>query len=260
MGRGAPQLNERSADPALRYRSAVRAAAARELGGELPLGTTVVGSPGREGSTLAVAYPLGDRTVVWCAPALAARLATLNRPEVLTGDDYVEAAELLGGSLVGRGHLRVLTGEPVSTTVHRYRPIELDRDEPADRELLAAFVAGCSDGDLDEAELDLDELDPAILVLLDEFGSIASYASGRPWALDTDFDDIAVLTHPAHRGQRLGAAVVAEFARRRQQSGRLLFYNHNIENHGSNRVAETVGFEVMTTVVAVGFDGTAAPR
>jgi hypothetical protein len=39
-----------------------------------------------------------------------------------------------------------------------------------------------------------------------------------------------------------------------------LFYNHNIENHGSNRVAETVGFEVMTTVVAVGFDGTAAPR
>ncbi len=247
-------MNDRFPDPALRFAGAVSAAAEVDLGRELSLGTTVVGSPRREGSTLAVAYPLGDRTVIWCAPTLAPRLSTLNRPDAVTGDEFLAAAESLGASFVGRGHLRVLTGEPASLSRHGYDVIELDRDEPADRGLLAAFTAGCSEDDLDEAELDLHELDPAIVVLVDETGSIASYASGRPWALDADFDDIAVLTHPDHRGRRLGAAVVAEFARRRQRSGRLLLYNHNVENHGSERVAQTVGFEVMNTVVAVGFD------
>lgn len=33
----------------------------------------------------------------------------------------------------------------------------------------------------------------------------------------------------------------------------MMFYNHNVENEGSNRVAEIVGFDVVTTLVAVTF-------
>ncbi len=250
---------QRPPDPKLQYFSAVLEAARRDLGRDLPHGTTVVASADREGSTAAVAYPLGERTVIWCAPAIATRLSSLDQPDALTVDEFVAAGELLGGTFGGRGRNLVLTSEPAALRDHRhgaieYGPIELDRDAGSDRELLAAFVAACSQDDLDEAELDMEELDPAILVLVDTAGSIASYASGRPWALDADFDDIAVITHPDHRGRRLGAIAVAEFARRRQRAGRMMFYNHNVENKGSNRVAETVGFEAVTTVAAVTFD------
>ena len=243
-----------SPDPVLRYFSAVTEAARRDLGRDLPHGTTVVASADRDGSTVAVAYPLGERTVIWCAPAIAPRLSVLDRPHALTADEFVAAGERLGGTFVGRGRNLVLTAEPPVVHDHRYRPIELDRDDGRDRELLAAFVAACSDAELDEAELDMDELDPAILVLVDDTGSIAAYASGRPWAIDADFDDIGVITHPRHRGRGLGAHAVAEFAGRRRRAGRLMFYNHNVENVGSGRVADTVGFEVTTTMAAIHLD------
>jgi GNAT superfamily N-acetyltransferase len=240
-------------DPASRYVSVVLDAARRELGRDLPSGTTVVASADREGSTAAVAYPLGERTVIWCAPKLAPLLSSLNRPDALTVDGFVAASELLGGTFEGTGRHMVLTGEPAALSDRRYQPVELDRDVASDRELLAAFIASCTDDDLDEAELDLDELDAAMLVLVDAAGSIASYASARPWALDAGFDDIAVITHPDHRGRRLGAVVVAEFCRRRQRAGRTMFYSYGMENVGSSRVAETVGFEAVATVAAVSF-------
>jgi len=228
-------------------------AARRDLGRDLPYGTTVVASADREGSTTAVAYPVGDRTVIWCAPAMAPLLSGLNRPDALTNEQFISAGELLGGTFGGRGRNLVLTREPASLSDGRYAPAELDRDVASDRELLAAFIGSCSESDLDEAELDIDELDAAMLVLVDTAGSIASYASARPWAMDADFDDIAVITHPDHRGRRLGAIAVAEFARRRQQAGRMMFYSHGVENEGSRRVAETVGFEVLNTVAAISF-------
>ncbi len=245
---------QRPPDPTLRYFSAVLQAARRDLGRDLPHGTTVVASADREGSTAAVAYPLGEQTVIWCAPAIATRLSTLNQPDALTADAFVAAGELLGGAFGGRGRHLVLASEAAVLQDHRYEPIELDRHAVSDRRLLAAFVAACSEDDLDEAELDMDELDPAILALVDDTGSVAAYASGRPWAMDADFDEIAVITHPEHRGQRLGANAVAEFARRRQRAGRMMFYSHNVENEGSSRVADTVGFDVTTTVAAVRFD------
>lgn len=200
-----------------------------------------------------MAYPLGERTVIWCAPTIAPLLSSLTRPDALTDDEFVAAGELLGGTFVGRGRNLVLTGAPAALSDHRYEPVALDRDVASDRELLADFIASCSDDDLDEAELDMDELDTAMLVLVDAAGSIASYASARPWAIDADFDDIAVITHPDHRGRRLGAAVVAEFSRRRQQAGRMMFYSHGVENEGSSRVAETVGFAAVNTVAAISF-------
>lgn len=244
-------------DPAKRYVDAVVHEAAKDLGRELPLGTIVVGATDREDSTTAVAYPLGDRTIVWCSPAIATRLAALDQPHAMTVDEFIAAAEELGATFFASGRARVMTTAPNdvrSDALHAdYDLVELDRDVAADRELLATFVAECSADDLDEAELDMDELDPAILVALAPDGSIASYASGRHWWLDADFDDIAVLTHPDHRGRRLGAFTVAEYVRRRQAGGRLMFYNCDVANLGSNRVAEAVGFELMVTVAAVRF-------
>lgn len=243
-----------SAGVAARYRSAVLSTAAADLGTDLAPGTTVVASVRRRGSSLAVAYPLGDRTIVWCAPELAPRLAPIEQVDALSYEQFVEAASTLDGRFEGAGHHRVLTGESPGRRIEGYRFTTLDRDDARDRALIGAFVAGCSGDDLDEAELAMDELDAAIGVLVDEGGSIASYASARPWSVSADFDDIAVITHPDHRGRGLGTAVVGEFARRRRRRGRLLFYNCDVENIGSNRVAVAAGFQLVCTVVAVGFD------
>jgi hypothetical protein len=243
-----------STDPVRRLLDAVSAKASGSLGRALPAGTTVVPSTDREGSTSVVAYPLGDRTVIWCAPALAPQLKSLNGPDALTADEYLAAAAELGGAFVGMGRCRVLNTEPKTPSHEGYDLIELDRDNEADRQLLAAFIAACPKDDLDEAELDIDDLDPAIVVAVAPDGSIASYASGRDWWMDADFDDVGVVTHPDHRGHRLGAVVVAEFAKQRMSAGRLMFYNCDVENLGSNRVAETVGFELVVTVAAARFE------
>lgn len=242
-----------STDPAERLRAAALAMAARDLGRELTDGTTVVPTADREGSTNAVAYPIGDRTIIWCAPDIAPRLASLNGPRALTADEFVAAAEALGGTFVGRGRCRVLNAEPRSPSHDGYDLVELDRDSAVDRQLLGAFLEACPQDDVEEAEIDMDELDAAIVVALAADGSIASYASGRDWWMDADFDDIGVLTHPDHRGRRLGAVTVAEFAKRRVPAGRLMFYNCDVDNLGSNRVAESVGFELVVTVAAAKF-------
>lgn len=237
-----------------RYRSAVLNAAASDLGTELAPGTTVVASAHRRSSSLAVAYPLGDRTIVWCSPELAPRLAPIGQVGAMSCEQFVDAASGLGGRFEGAGHHRVLPDASPGRRIEGYRFTTLDRDDARDRALIGAFVAGCSADDLDEAELAMDELDAAIAVLVDEAGSIASYASARPWSVDAAFDDVAVITHPDHRGRGLGTAVVGEFARQRRRQGRLLFYNCDVENVGSNRVAVAAGFQQVCTVVAVAFD------
>jgi hypothetical protein len=78
-------------DPASRYFSAVLDDARRELGRDLPLGTTVVASADREGSTAAVAYPLAERTVIWCAPTIAPLLSSLTRSDAWPVDEFVAA-------------------------------------------------------------------------------------------------------------------------------------------------------------------------
>ncbi len=249
--RAMEELNVAAISPSQRYVSAVVRAAATDLGREIPVGTTVVGSPSREGSTAAVAYPLVDRTVIWCAPAKQPRLAALEGDRPLSADEFVANATALGGTVGGYGHHRVLDGPAQSTDSRRL--MWLDRAVPADVALIARFAASCSEDDLDEAELDLEDLDPTIAVILADDGSVVSYASGRPWSFDPDFDDIAVITHPQCRRRGLGAAVVAGYAAAQQARGRLQFYNCGLDNVGSNRIAQAAGFTVVTTVVAVGF-------
>ena len=202
---------------------------------------------------MAVAYPLGDRTIVWCSPELQDRLSTLNDPRPLGNEEFVDRCVRLGGSAVGSGHHRVLSRPAPEPAVDPARVVTLDRDDADDRTLIAQFVRKCSPEDLDEAELAMDDLDEALVGVLDADGAIASLAGARPWRYDDTVDDIAVITRPDRRGQGLGAAAVAALSQRRQRAGRTMFYNCNVDNVGSNRVAEAVGFELAFTVAAASF-------
>ncbi len=97
-------------DARSRLIAAITDAAVAAFGGELPTGTTVVGSPDRAGSKIAVAYPLGDRTIVWCSPGpIFVTLEPLNGEPALSNESFVARTRQLGGVLVGAGHHRVLS-------------------------------------------------------------------------------------------------------------------------------------------------------
>jgi GNAT superfamily N-acetyltransferase len=236
-----------------RYVDGVLAAAATSLGAVLRPGTTVVGSQDRAGSTVAVVYPLSQHTVVWCAPEHADRLSGLNCDLVLGAREITRRCEQLGGTHAGGGNHLVLPADAILVS-DPTRPLKwVNRHDAEDRSAIASFVEACDAREVDEAEIDLDDLDESIVVGLDRSGAVAALASGRPWEIDHAFDDIGVLTHPDHRRAGWGSTVVAEYVRRRRQQGRLMFYNHDVENRGSARVAAAVGFEPITTVTAISF-------
>ncbi|MFW2383278.1 MAG: GNAT family N-acetyltransferase [Acidimicrobiales bacterium] len=241
-----------------RYWSAIRAAAGRALGHDPGTGTIVVPTPDREGSDVAVVYPARDVTLIWCSPRLAPTLNPLVGAHPLAVEEFVSACVPLGGDLVAYGNQRVLTTAAPMPDIDPSRLVSLDPTDREHVELLRRFLQECPEDDVDEAEIDIDELDSAITVILTETAQIAAYASGRPWGFDPQFDDIGVLTHPHHRGHRLGSTAVAAFARRQQAADRIMFYNCDVENVGSNRVAETVGFQLVATVAGVSFPSSEA--
>ncbi|MEO1057631.1 MAG: GNAT family N-acetyltransferase [Actinomycetota bacterium] len=239
--------------PIERYVDAVCSAAAQHLGTPVGEGTVVVSAAERAGSTTAVAYPLGSRTIVWCAPELADRLLPLDGPTPLTAEQYVDAAEGLGGTFAAGGRNRLLVAKPPAMKTPVGRIVELDRDHRRDRSRIADFLAACPADDVDDAEIDIDDLDPVISVVIEGDERIVSFASARDWQFDPGFGDIGVLTHPEHRGRRLGAAAVSHIARRLQSAGRVPYYNHNDDNLGSQRIADVVGFETVTALIAMTF-------
>ena len=234
-----------------RYRAGVRAAAEAKLGEQIGVGTTIVADPERAGTNAAVIYPLGRHTLVWCSPALAPGLGWLADGVPFGGDDVVEKLLERGGALLGAGNHRVLDIRPAERPAAGFRLTSLDPAEPAARRRLQSFIDDCDPDDLDEAELAMDDLDDTIVVALADDDTIAAFSSVRPWSIDPDFDDIAVLTHPRHRRKGLAAGVVSALSGQQQTAGRLLFYGCDVDNIGSNHVAESVGFSLVATVTAV---------
>lgn len=226
-------------------------------GGRRRVGTVVVAEPDRAGSRIASAYPLGDQTVVFADPDVVRVVSSLEQSEAISAEEYVRQAEGLGGELVGMGHQRVLDGPlrhpDASADDLSFRP--LDTSDASDVRRLAGLIADCTDDDVEEADLDLDDLDPNVAALLGPDGRIVAYAGARPADFSDDFDDIAVLTRPDARRRGLGALVVHEFVRHRRDEdpSRLFLYRYTSTNVGSGRVAESVGFTLVHRIAAVRF-------
>ncbi len=237
--------------PRHRYTAGVTATAETRLGTDLGIGTTVIADPERAGTNVAVIYPLEQHTLVWCGPEHAPALEYLADEVPLGAADVVEQLLRRGGGVLGSGNHRVLDGRPADRSDAGSRLVSLDPSDAVARRRLQRFVDDCDPDDLDEAELAMDDLDDTILVALADDETIAAFSSVRPWSIDPAFDDIAVITHPAHRQRGLGAAVVSALSSQQQAVGRLLFYGCDVNNVGSNHVAESVGFSLVATVTAV---------
>jgi RimJ/RimL family protein N-acetyltransferase len=107
----------------------------------------------------------------------------------------------------------------------------------ADAPLLARLQAQCTADELKLSEISID--DPAIIGCFtgDELAGVASLLE-RPY----DIYDIGVLTHPAHRGRHIAAALTAQLRNDLTGRGKVAQYITMEANRGSVRVAEKCHF------------------
>ena len=120
---------------------------------------------------MAVAYHLGETTVVRCDPDLVASLNPLVDPtRGLDSETFTARAEELGLGFVNGGDQRVvpmaeLVDQPQAEGVHLRI---LDPDSLADRRSIVDFLDSCDPEDVDAAEYEPGQYDPRIIGLCDD--------------------------------------------------------------------------------------------
>lgn len=217
-------------------------------------GWTAAPMPDRDESRVATAYRLRDHVIVPCP---STRAADVVPPGVTTVESWVEAltgdevgAEMLGGALMQTLSTSGLRGVPLPEgyTLARVTP-----DDAEAVAAIAALVERSDDEDVEYADIEIDELDPRIVLAYSGDGRAVAYASARPWDEVDDFGDIGVLTDADHRGRRLGAAVVSELCEWLLAEGIDPLYRRNDDREASARLSIGLGFVPAAQIVAVQF-------
>lgn len=239
------------------YVDAIVSRAEAVVGHPLADRTVVCPDPSRVGTRRATSYPTPSGTVVWTDPATVDTVTVLLGDELdtaITTDRWLEITLAAGAEPTGSANNRVLVGDlRRSDAAGDHIAVRtLDCDIVDDVEVLRRFARSVTDDDRDEADFDLDELDPFMVGLFDG-DTMVAYASGLPDDELTEFDDVAVITRADRRGRGLGARAVAAFVELRtaNEPTRRMLYRCNVLNVGSNRVAESLGFTLAHTIGAV---------
>lgn len=223
-------------------------------------GTTVVASDNRSGTGFVACYQFeGDeygsgRTVLWCDPAFVDGVKTLADPSRPLLDAEVRAwAEREGFGITGQSVMKTLAGPLVGLDVPAAaEAVRFDWSQEAHLDLMRAFVGHADADDLDEAEIDMEELDALAVGLLDPDGSIGAYGSARVWDYERSFGDIGVLVVADRRGHGWGAAVVSLLANTMVAEGMQPLYRcDHVVNIASDRLSAALGFVPVTHLTAV---------
>ncbi len=217
--------------------------------------TLCVTEEARTDSGMAVAYHVGRPTIIRVDPALAEQVGALVDPTTsISSSDFASWAERRGWNVIGGGDQHLITSSDlvIKPMPEAAQLIELDRTNDADRTLISTLLDENDPDDVDEAEFDLDDLDPHILGLVDGDGRLNSMVSGRFWEEDEDFDDIGILTHERVRGQGWGAAAVSAFCVASFDRGRVPLYRCDWSRTASKALAMSLGFQLVGQVSAVG--------
>jgi GNAT superfamily N-acetyltransferase len=218
-------------------------------------GVSIAPTDDRAGSAMAAAYAVGRHIVLWCDPTIVARLEPLVASLEPNLDDWARSAEAAGAELVGSAEMTTLADagfRPV-TVPSGFRVVDLDRDRSDHVELIATFVDAIGPVDADDAEIELDDLDPVIRVLVDAAGQVVAFAGASPWSPAPGFFDIGVAVRADGRGLGLGRAVVTELCHLLLADGGDPLYRFNVDNEGSRRLSAGLGFERALQLTAYKF-------
>ena len=114
-----------------------------------------------------------------------------------------------------------------------------------DNAYLLSLYDACTEEDLDEAEIYVDDPDPVIFGLFDD-EHLAAYASHRYW--DETIADIGVLVHPDYRSQGLGKAVVSALCEWCIENEVVPMYRVFDDHNHSLRIPQSLGFKDLVII------------
>ena len=206
-------------------------------------GSIVVPAPSRQGSGRVSHHHIGRHSLIWTDPDLMPILADWDRRQTAVAFDELRTAALASSAeLLGHGLEHVLP----ATYRQLPRPPEvtvLDGGSADGIRTAQSMFDECSKEDLDEAEFEIDALDPHLVGWI-EGGRLLALAGGRPEKARPECMDIGVLVHPDARLGGRGRAVVAAVAELVLESGNVALYRCESANIGSQRLCRSVGFEL----------------
>lgn len=153
--------------------------------------------------------------------AIASPDTTLTEPE------FTEWAASQRSEHRGSGGEFVLRQEP--TRDDSPELVTLDGTAQSTKDLVAKLHEDCRSDDVEEAEFEIDDLDPTLVgwVMKD---ALLALAGARSWDTRPGLHDIGVLVHPDHRKMRAGTRVVGKVVRSLLDSGVTPLYRCNDEN------------------------------
>lgn len=218
-------------------------------------GVSVIGHPRRAENHVTAGYVMGEHFVVTCDPAVETMLIEATRDMEPRFDAWRQVAASASGELLGSSRMQILGAglPPVPELPDGFRFRQLDTTNTDDMKLVQDLVARSDAADLDEAEIELGNLDDVIDVILDANGDIVTYSSACPFEMATGYGDIGILTRRECQGQGLGSLAVAAMCKRLQSEGLEPLYRCGEENVGSIKVSASLGFEIATQLVAYRF-------
>jgi hypothetical protein len=213
-------------------------------------GVLVIPSASRSGERTASHHHVGQRSVIWIDPGLEPLLSRLRSDATaLTFEQFRDWAASNGAAHLGHG-LEHLLADTYRSTPWAESLAVIDGHSATGTALVRTLLDDCSEDDLDEAEFDLDALDPYLVGWVEQ-GRLLALAGGRPEPVRPGCMDIGVLVHADARRSRKGRAVVAAAADEVLAAGQVPLYRCNDENIGSRRLCRSVGFELVLELDAV---------
>lgn len=218
-------------------------------------GVSVIGHARRAESHVTAGYVMGEHFVVTCDPAVENMLSEAASDMEPTLEAWKKVAAAAGGELLGSGRMQLLPGElpAVAALPEGFSFRRLDKQNVEHVELIAQLIERSDEDDLDEAEIEIDNLDDIIDVVLDANDEIASYSSALPFDLATNYGDIGIMTRPEYRGRGLGSIAVAAMCARLKSDGLEPLYRCDEDNVGSIKVSAGLGFQIATQLVGYRF-------
>ena len=212
-------------------------------------GSIVVPAPERMGTGRVSHHHIGRHSLIWADPELEVELADWNRRRYpITFDELRTVAFGASAELLGHGL------EHVVPATYRSDPwasqlTVLDGRSSSTIETVRSLLDACSQDDLDEAEFEIDALDP-YLVGWFEAGRLVALGGGRPEKFRPNCMDIGVLVDPDARLLGRGRAVVGGVADLVLEAGHVPLYRCDSSNIGSQRLCRSVGFELVVELDA----------
>ena len=212
-------------------------------------GVLVVPVAERAGQRRASHYRVDRHSVLLISPELGGDFGVwIDDSRSLTFDEFGEWARSQGATLLGRGMEHLLAAGYES--IARAPEITvLDGGSATGIETVRTLLDDCSEDDLDEAEFEIDALDPYLVGWI-EHDHVLALAGGRPEPMRPGCMDIGVLVHADARQSGRGRAVVAATVDEILAAGHVPLYRCNVDNAGSSRLCRSVGFEVVVEVEA----------